>query len=313
MNPTIPSVTDSKPSSQSKSSPKFSRFIFGAWRLCDLPDEANPEAVAKKISAAMEHGITTFDHADIYGDYQCEEMFGRASSFHSIARDRIQLISKCGIKLHSKMRPSHGLKSYDTTAAHVISSVENSLKMLKTDYLDALLIHRPDPLMDADELAGAFSTLKKQGKVLSFGVSNFMPSQVPLLQSKMSDPLISNQIEVSLLQTESFYNGQLDQCQEMGMIPMGWSPLAGGRLFVQTDARTQKLRETLMVMAAKYKVPSFETIAFAWLLKHPAKIFPVLGTGKTNRIEAAIAALDIHLERDDWYQILKAAVGHDVA
>lgn len=313
MNPTISSSVDSKLSSKASGKPNFSRFIFGAWRLCDLPEEANPQAVAKKISAAMEHGITTFDHADIYGEYQCEEMFGRASSFHSIARDRIQLISKCGIKLHSKMRPSHGLKSYDTTAPHLISSVENCLKKLKTDYLDALLIHRPDPLMDAQEIADAFSVLKKQGKVLSFGVSNFMPSQVSLLQSKMSDPLISNQIEVSLLQTESFYNGQLDQCQEMGMIPMGWSPLAGGRLFVQTDPRTQMLRETLISMAEKYKTPSFETIAFAWLLKHPAKIFPVLGTGKTNRMEAALASLDIPLERDDWYQILKAAVGHDVA
>jgi hypothetical protein len=296
-----------------KAKKDFSRFIFGAWRLADVPEEANPKSVAAKISAAFERGITSFDHADIYGNYECEDLFGQAGAFHSVSRDRMQLISKCGIKLHSKKRSAHGLKSYDTSASHIVSSVEMSLKLLKTDYLDALLIHRPDPLMNGEEMVGAFELLKKQGKVLAFGVSNFMPSQVAMLNSKMSEPLFANQIEVSLLQTESFYNGQLDQCQELGMMPMGWSPLGGGRLFTEGDARTHKLREVLISMAQKYGVPSLETIAYAWLLKHPAKIFPVIGTGKTSRMEAAVSSLEINLERDDWYQILKASVGHDVA
>lgn len=293
-------------------SSKFSRFVFGAWRLADVPAEANATAVAKKITDALELGITTFDHADIYGDYRCEELFGEAMVRASIPRDSIQLISKCGIKLVSANRPSHRIKTYDTSKAHIIASAEQSLRNLKTDFLDLLLIHRPDPLMHPEDIADAFSKLEAEGKVKSFGVSNFTASQCRMLQSAVKKPLQCNQIEMSLFHLDAFYNGQLDLCLENGMIPMAWSPLAGGRLLSATDARSLRIRECLAKMAKKYQVTHLETIAYAWLLAHPSKIYPVIGTGKRERMQAAMMATDMKIERDDWYEILKASVGYDV-
>jgi predicted oxidoreductase len=293
--------------------PILSPFIFGAWRLADVAAEANPDAVAKKIAMALEHGITTFDHADIYGNYTCEELFGEAVAKHKIPRNKMQLITKCGIKLVSNNRPEHAIKTYDTSRTHIVKSVERSLKNLKTDVIDLLLIHRPDPLMDPNEVAETFNDLQVQGKVKQFGVSNFTTNQVRMLQARLKTPLSANQIEFSLLHTEPMLNGQLDQCIELGMSPMAWSPLAGGRLFTNDDEHTRKLRNCLDQLSRKYNVEHPETIAYAWLLRHPSKVLPVLGTGKEARLKAAVAALKIQLEHEDWFRLLKAAVGHDVA
>lgn len=290
----------------------ISRLIFGAWRLADVPGEANADAVAKKISMALEHGISTFDHADIYGNYTCEELFGDALIKHKIPRNKMQIITKCGIKLVSSNRPEHAIKTYDTTRKHIIHSVERSLKNLRIDSIDLLLIHRPDPLMNPDDISEVFTELHKQGKVLQFGVSNFTTQQVRMLQSRLNVPLVSNQIEFSLLHTDPMYNGQLDQCIEMQMAPMAWSPLAGGRLFTRNDERSQNLRNCLTEMSKKYCVSHPETIAYAWLIRHPAGVFPVLGTGKEERLKAAVNALKVELEHEDWFHLLKAAVGHDV-
>lgn len=291
---------------------KFSSLIFGAWRIADVASEANADTVAKKIVMALEHGITTFDHADIYGDYSCEKLFGEALVKHKIPRQKMQLITKCGIKLVSQQRPEHSLKTYDTSKQHIVKSVETSLKNLHTDFIDLLLIHRPDPLMNPDEVAETFNELQKQGKVLNFGVSNFTTHQVRMLQSRLKAPLFSNQIEFSLLHTDPMFNGQLDQCLEMGMKPMAWSPLAGGRLFTQNDDRSRNIRTCLDSLAKKYQVHNSETIAYAWLMRHPAQVLPVLGTGKEERLKAAVAALRVQLQHEDWFQLLKAAVGHDV-
>ncbi|MBM3381333.1 MAG: oxidoreductase [Betaproteobacteria bacterium] len=292
--------------------PTFSRLIFGAWRLADIPAEANTDSVAQKVFMSLEHGISTFDHADIYGNYCCEELFGDAVKKHKIPRNKMQLITKCGIKLVSPQRPEHGLKTYDTSREHIIRSVEQSLKNLKTDFVDLLLIHRPDPLMNPDEVADTFNALQQQGKVLHFGVSNFTTHQVRLLQSRLKAPLVTNQIEFSLLHTVPMYNGQLDQCLELNMKPMAWSPLAGGRLFTHSDDRSRNIRSCLETLAKKYRVEHAETIAYAWLMRHPAQILPVLGTGKEERLKAAVAALTVQLEHEDWFHLLKAAVGHDV-
>lgn len=290
----------------------MSPLVFGAWRLADDTLEAHPDSVARKIMLALEHGITTFDHADIYGNYTCEKLFGDAMAKHSIPRSKLQLIGKCGIKLVSNNRPQHTLKTYETTRTHIVQSVENSLRNLRTDYLDMLLIHRPDPLMRPDEINDTFQLLQTQGKVKAFGVSNFLPSQVRMLQTCVSVPLVTNQIEFSLLNTSAMHNGQLDQCLETGMIPMAWSPLAGGRLFSQNNDQAQRTRSCLTELAKKYKVTHPETIAYAWLLKHPSKVVPVLGTGKEERLKAAVAALTITLEHDDWFQLLQASTGHEV-
>jgi len=290
----------------------MSPLVFGAWRLADDKNEANADSVARKILIALEHGITTFDHADIYGNYECEELFGQAMVKHGIPRHKLQLITKCGIKLVSDNRPHHSIKTYETTRAHITQSVETSLKNLRTNEIDLLLIHRPDPLMNPVEVSETFNHLHKQGKVKAFGVSNFTPSQVRLLQSKMTLPLVTNQIEFSLLNNTAMFNGQLDQCIELEITPMAWSPLAGGRMLTQDDERALRVREALSTLSKKYKVAQPETLAYAWLLKHPSKVVPVLGTGKQERLKAAIDALNVQLEHDDWFYLLKAAVGHDV-
>lgn len=290
----------------------FSRLIFGAWRLADSPQEANTDAIGRKILMALESGLTTFDHADIYGNYECENMFGQATSKFDIPRHKMQIITKCGIKLLSDKKPQHSIKSYDTTRAHITQSVENSLRHLRTDYVDLLLLHRPDPLMNPEEVNATFHDLLSQGKVKAFGVSNFSTSQVRMLQSKLTLPLVANQIEFSLLNTAPLQTGQLDQCLEMNLMPMAWSPLGGGRLMTQNDERSSRLRETCTMLARKYEVEQPETIAYAWLLKHPAGVVPVLGTGKAERLRAATAALNLQLDHDDWFALLKAAVGTDV-
>jgi len=209
--------------------PSFSRLVHGLWRLAGWGKDTRQ--VRALIDCCLERGITTFDHADIYGDYTCEQLFGEALAEAAIDRASIQFVTKCGIKLISRRRPNHRTKSYDTSAAHITASVENSLRSLRTDYIDLLLIHRPDPLMDPAEVNEAFVALKEAGKVRHFGVSNFLPSQFDLLAARLDVPLVTNQIEYSVMCLEAHADGTVDQCQRLDVRPMAWSPLGGGRLF----------------------------------------------------------------------------------
>lgn len=287
----------------------FSRIIQGFWRMNDWNRSIREHA--EYMQQLMDLGITTWDNADIYGDYSCEEMMGRAWKESGIPRDRVQLVTKCGIKLVSQRRPEHSIKSYDTSTAHIVRSVENSLKMLRTDYIDVLLIHRPDPLMDANEVAETFEKLRNSGKVRYFGVSNFTVSQMQLLQSRCSFSLITNQIEFSLYCLEPLYSGILDYMQEKRIYPMIWSPFAGGSVFRDPSERGNRIRETLTNLAEKYQC-SPEQIIIAWLILHPARLMPILGTGKIERVRQAVEALHLGLSREDWFVILKAATGQDV-
>lgn len=262
------------------------------------------------IEQCLDLGITTFDHADIYGDYQVEELFGDVLAAAPGLRDRMQLVSKCGIKLVSPQRPSHAIKSYDTSAAHVIASVEASLRALRTEHLDLLLIHRPDALTDADALAEAFRQLHDSGKVRHFGVSNHTPSQFALLHHRY--PLVTNQVELSPLQLGVLTDGTLDQCQDMGIRPMIWSPLAGGRLFTGDDPASRRVRDALHVLAREHEV-SPTTIAYAWILRHPSRPLPLTGTQRAAGLRDAVAALGLTLSREAWYSIWRAGSGHDVA
>jgi predicted oxidoreductase len=290
--------------------PQFSRLAFGLWRLVswDL-DDARLLAL---INACMDYGITTFDHADIYGDYTCEQLFGRALGLTPSLRDKIQLVTKCGIKLVSAKRPAHTIKHYDTGRAHIIASVENSLRTLQTDYIDVLLIHRPDPLMDAGEVAAAFTTLRQAGKVLHFGVSNFTPWQFDLLASRLDFPLVTNQVEISVLHLDALHDGTLDQCQRLGISPMAWSPLGGGRLFDGGDEQALRLRQALETIGQELGGASPDQVALAWLLAHPARIIPVLGTGKIARIQSAAQATELQPSREQWFTIWTASAGKNV-
>ena len=262
------------------------------------------------IQTCLEHNISTFDHADIYGHYTVEEEFGQALLLDTSIRKKIQLITKCGIQMLSTNRPDHKIKSYNTSKQFIITSVENSLKNFNTDYIDLLLIHRPDPLMEPVEIAEAFTILKQQGKVLQFGVSNFTPSQIDMIHNVF--PLVANQVEISILKLDSFTDGTLDYCQKQKIIPMAWAPLGGGNIFNAEDERSKRVIAVSQLLSEKYNVLP-EQILLAWLLKHPSKIKPVLGTAKHERIKLALEATRINLLREDWFVLWRASTGDEVA
>jgi predicted oxidoreductase len=288
--------------------PRLSPIVAGAWRMAEWGLDAR--ARLRWIEEALALGITTFDHADIYGDYQVERLFGEALALAPALRSRMQLVSKCGIKLTSAHRPAHTIKSYDTSPEHVTASVEASLRALRTDHLDLLLIHRPDPLVDAAELAATFHRLRADGKVLHFGVSNHTTSQFALLHQHV--PLVTNQVELSPLQLSALADGTLDQVQALGIRPMIWSPLAGGRLFTGTDNGALRVRAALDALALDLGV-SPTTLAYAWILRHPSRPLPITGSGRMAALREATSALDVTLSRDAWFRIWSAGAGREVA
>jgi predicted oxidoreductase len=281
--------------------PELSRIVAGAWRWNEVP----PATVEQLIHTSLEAGITSFDHADIYGDYNNEKIFGDALKKVSVKRQDIQLVTKCGIKLVSASQPNTWIKHYDTSKSHILASVDNSLKRLGTEYIDVLLIHRPDPLLDPEEVAEAFGLLKQNGKVMHFGVSNFTATQFELLQSTLPFPLVTNQVEISLAKLDALVDGTLDVMTRYKAAPMSWSPLGGGKL-VKGEGDNG-------LWAKKEKYNATETqLSLAWLMKHPSCIFPVIGTTKPERILESAKAVDIKLDRQDWFEMLKAARGKDV-
>ena len=247
----------------------------------------------------------------IRDSYTTEALFGRATKGKSSLRQRMELISKCGIKLVTPNRPDFKLKSYDTSKAHILSSVDQSLKNLKTDYLDLLLIHRPSPLMDPSEIAETFNQLKQAGKVLNFGVSNFTVSQFSTLNKYY--PLITNQIEISLLHDEFLLDGTLDQCIRNGIAPMAYSTMAKGAFFAEeTSDSIKRIKKVASKLKKKYHA-TYEELVTAWLLAHPARILPIIGTTVIERMTMAVRATEINLEREDWFALWEASRGEEVA
>lgn len=284
-------------------------LIYGVWRILQEPLRGDLKKVRRLIDLCLDHGIEMFDHADIYGGYQCEELFGAAAQ--GIPRNRYKLMTKCGIKLVHPNRPSHKLKSYDTSAPHLIASVEKSLKNLKTDVIDILLIHRPDPLMDAAEVAHQFCLLAQSGKVKAFGVSNFKTHQIRLLQSYLPFPLVTNQIEFNLLHHDPLTDGTLDHAQEYGYRPTIWSPLGGGRLFTEETPAVQKIRSAVQTLALSQGVDP-EAICLGWLMKHPSRPIPVLGTLNEKRLMAMAKATQVSLSREEWFFVYEKALGQSI-
>lgn len=296
--------------SSHKTGPELSLFAAGMWRLHEW--NMSESELHGFIEDCLQSGITTFDHADLYGDYGNEEIFGRILKSNPSLRDKMEIVTKCGICLSSPNRPEYRIQHYNTTAEHIRASAERSLKMLATDYIDLLLIHRPDPLMDASEMADAFMKLMDEGKVRHVGVSNFTQSQFSMLQSKMDMPLATNQVECSLLHTAPLFDGTFDQTQKLGFSPMVWSPLGGGDLFTGESEQAKRVRWVLGELSEKYEA-GYDQLALAWLLQLPCRPIPVLGTGRIERIMNAVASAKIELERQDWFSLLKASRGHDVA
>lgn len=286
--------------------PEFSRFVMGYWRLMDWNMSA--QQLVSFIEEHLELGITTVDHADIYGGYQCEAAFGEAMKLSPALRQRMEIVTKCGIATTAKAE--HAIGHYITDRDHIIRSTEQSLTNLATDYLDLLLIHRPDPLMDADEVAEAFLALHQSGKVRHFGVSNFTPAQFTLLQSRLPFTLATNQVEISPVYQPLLLDGTLDQLQQLRIRPMAWSCLGGGRLF--NDDAFQPLRDELAQVAQELNAETIEQVVYAWILRLPSQPLPIIGSGKIERVRSALAAEQLQMTRQQWFRIRKAALGYDV-
>ncbi|MEO9654723.1 aldo/keto reductase [Marinomonas sp.] len=287
-----------------------SRIAQGFWRANEW--QMSSAQLLSFVESCIELGVTTMDHADIYGDYQCEALFGQALALKPSLREKIEIVTKCGILLPSSHKPDVKVHRYDYRAEHIIASVDQSLTNLKCEYIDTLLMHRPSPLMDADEVAQAFDLLFTLGKVKHFGVSNYSPAQFDLLQSRVEAPLVVNQVELSALQLKHFNDGSLDHMQQHAVTPMAWSPLGGGRLFSSNDESSVRVRTVLTELADKYEA-GIDQLALAWLLRHPAGICPVVGSGNLERLKAAAGSLSVTLSDDDWFKVWVASQGHPVA
>ena len=286
----------------------LSQVVAGCMPLADPSMDATQRL--GWIERCVDLGVTSFDHADIYGGYTCEALFGEALALSPSLRQRLQIVTKCGIRTVSPRRPAHALNHYDSSRAHVLASVDESLRALRTDHVDLLLIHRPDALMDPDELADTFQGLKAAGKVRAFGVSNHSPAQLAMLHRR--HPLVTNQIEFSPLQMRALADGTLDQCTDLGLRPMVWSPLGRGRLFTADDVQAQRVRGVLEALAAAYG-HSPATMAYAWILRHPSRPLPITGSLRIEALREAVAALDVRISRADWYRVWEASMGHGVA
>jgi len=288
---------------------KSSNVIAGCMRWGSWGAQFTSQGYATLIQQCIDNGITTFDHADIYGHYTTEEAFGKALALNPGIRKNIQLITKCGINLVTENKPLHTIKSYNTSSKHIISSVEQSLKNFGTDFIDCLLIHRPDPLMNPSEVSEAIRSLMESGKVLDFGVSNFLPHQSALLQKHIN--LSFNQIELSLTHTTPLFDGTLEYADIHHTGIMIWSPLGQG-LFTGDHPKKEVLLKAFHQLATKYSCHPSQ-IPVAWLNQLPCKPLPVLGSTQIDRIVQAKDALKIALEREDWYLLLEMATGKEVA
>ncbi|MFT5867109.1 MAG: putative oxidoreductase [Gammaproteobacteria bacterium] len=284
----------------------FSRIVYGMWRLSDDTDTSTAHVQAK-IEACLAQGITTMDQADIYGGYEAEEVMGAALKSAPALRGQIEIVTKCDIVAPAGRHSGARVKYYDTSAAHITASVEASLKLMNIDTIDTLLVHRPDPLMDHHETGTVLDELVKSGKVRSIGASNFKLHDWTLLQSAMTNKLVTNQIELSVTANAGFSNGDVAYLQERGVPIMAWSPLGGGSLMQGTGP----VQDALKSVADANGVDT-GAVAVAWLLAHPANIMPVMGTNNVNRIKVLSDAMNVNMDRQTWFEIYTAALGNEV-
>ncbi len=289
-----------------KNKSDYSKIIAGTMTWGSWGKGFNTLQMTQMIQDCLALGITTFDHADIYGGYTNEAEFGNAFSQASVSRDEVQFITKCGIQFDAPAR-SNRVKHYNYSKEYITWSVERSLKNLQTDYVDVLLLHRPSPLMRPREIAAAISQLKKEGKIIDFGVSNFTPSQIALLETEI--PVAGNQVEFSLTANGAMYDGSLDDCIIGKRMAMSWSPL--GSFFRERTEKTQRIQKALGPMTKKYGA-SEDQLLLAWILQHPAEVFPVVGTATKSRLQDSLAAANVKMELEDWFILLEASAGNEV-
>jgi predicted oxidoreductase len=288
----------------------LSRIVHGQMRMNGW--NLSGRELLKLMEELIELGVTSFDHADIYGNYSCEAIFGDVIRLKKSLRNEIEIITKCGIKLISDKFPGRKVKHYDYSFNYITTSVNNSLTNLRTDHIDLLLLHRPAPFFDPEEAAKAFSVLKRDGKVLHFGVSNFTPAQFETLNSFCGEKLVTNQVEISPYCLEHFENGNMDFFLKEKIKPMAWSPLAGGKLLDPRDDKGRRIVRALLEVAEELNITPVDTVIYSWLLKHPASIIPIVGSGKIERIKYAVEALKVDMSLEQWYKILIASRGEEL-
>ncbi|PJG82531.1 aldo/keto reductase [Caviibacterium pharyngocola] len=286
---------------------RFSRIIQGFWRLKNW--QKTPQELLTFVKQGLEYGIDTLDHAACYDGFKSEAEFGRALALDKSLREQLTLITKCGILYPNSELPDIQSHYYDNSYQHIIWSAERSLQKLQCEYLDVLLIHRLSPCADPEQIALAFEHLHQAGKVRHFGVSNYTAAKFSMLQSYVNQPLITNQIEISPLHLTPFDNGTLDFLLEKRIKPMAWSPLAGGKLFAENGHR---VAEILRKIGEKKGETRLDTLAYAWLLSHPAKIMPIVGSGQIERVKSAVDALTISFSEEEWIAVYVASQGHDI-
>ena len=290
--------------------PEFSRMVYGTWRLLDT--KPTTQEINRRLHACLELGITTLDTAEIYGLYEVEQVLGAALALSPGLRNKFELITKAGIYVPCSYHPERRTAHYNATGPRLLKSVEKSLRFLGTDHVELFLVHRPDWLTRADDTAAGLNELLRTGKIRAAGVSNYSASQFDLLNARMEQPLVTNQIEFSLLHPEPINDGTLHQCEKLGVLPMAWSPLAGGRIFDPSNSAAPRLAEAAKSMSSRYNAATLEQLAYAWILAHPSHPLPVIGTNKLERLQSAAQSDAIVLEREDWYALWEAAQGRKI-
>ncbi|MEZ9919321.1 aldo/keto reductase family oxidoreductase [Vibrio breoganii] len=290
--------------------PNLSELVQGYWRVGDWG--MNPQQRLDFLKQHVDLGVTTVDHADIYGNYECERLFGEALALDKSVRQQIEIVTKCNIMLCGDKTPERKVNHYNSSKQHIVASVENSLRNLQVDNIDVLLLHRADALMDADEVADAFADLKASGKVSHFGVSNFTPRGFELLQSRLDAPLVTNQVEINPLNFDVTEDGTLDLMQTLRTRPMAWSCLGGGSIFSGTSEQAVRVREELEALKEELGANSIDQVIYAWVRKLPSKPLAIIGSGKIDRVESAVKSLELTMTNEQWYRVWIASKGHGV-
>ena len=294
----------------SPAGPELSRLAYGTWRMLD--DASSIQDINRRLHRCLELGITTLDTAEIYGLYRVEAALGQALALSPGLRDKLEIVTKAGIYVPNPLSPERKVGFYDASGARLIQSLEQSLRLIGTDRVELFLVHRPDWLTTVDDTAEGLNRLLRAGKIRGAGVSNYNAPQFDALNSRMEQPLVTNQLEFHLLNMSPIYDGTFDRCQAQRIQPMAWSPLAGGRLFDRSNEAAARLAIAAAGMSDKYGQATLEQLAYAWILAHPSRPIPVIGTNKMERIESAAASARLALEREDWYALWVAAHGHGI-
>lgn len=296
----------------SPAGPELSRLAYGTWRLLNDAEPPSPRALLERLQRCADLGVTTIDTAEIYGGYRVEEAIGAALALDKGLRTRLEIVTKAGIYVPNAFHPNRKVSYYDASAARLIKSAEKSLRFLGVDHLDLLLVHRPDWLTSADDTAEGLDRLIKDGKIRSAGVSNYNVQQFEALNARVNQPLVTNQVEFSLLHMDPIFDGVTDQCQRLGIAPMAWSPLAQGRLMRTDDEAAVRVQQAAAEMAPRYGGATVDQLAFAWILAHPSRPVPIIGSNRIERVESAVRAAEITLSREDWYALWTAAQGRRI-